>query len=199
MPAPPAGSRASPPTGFTAIHGIAIAAALASAAGVGFVSFLVSYAVENDISEASAGLLLGAVSLASAASRVVLGAVLDRSRADALMPLALMLAVSVAGYALLMADQPALIVLAALVAGSLGWAWPGGLNLAVVQRSPGAPAWAVGVMMTGLFAGAVAGPLLVGVLADHGHFDGAWIACGALAAAAAATLALTRQTESKPT
>ena len=149
---------------------------------MGFVSFLVSYSVENDISEAAAGLLLGGVSLASAASRIVLGSVLDRSRADALMPLALMLAVSVGGYLLLMADQPALIVVAALVAGSLGWAWPGGLNLAVVQRSPEAPAWAVGVMMTGLFGGAVAGPLLVGVLADHGHFDGAWLLCGALRA-----------------
>ncbi len=120
---------------------------------------------------------------------------LDRSRADALMPLALMLAVSVGGYLLLMADQPALIVVAALAAGSLGWAWPGGLNLAVVQRSPGAPAWAVGVMMTGLFAGAVAGPLLVGVLADHGHFDGAWLLCAALALGAAAALAVTRHRE----
>ncbi|HEX5909013.1 MAG TPA: MFS transporter [Thermoleophilaceae bacterium] len=193
--APAPGSRAKPPRGFTAIHGIAIAAALASAAGVGFVSFLVSYSVENDISEAAAGLLLGGVSLASAMSRIVLGSVLDRSRADALMPLALMLAVSVGGYLLLMADQPALIVVAALVAGSLGWAWPGGLNLAVVQRSPDAPAWAVGVMMTGLFAGAVAGPLLVGVLADHGHFDSAWLLCGAFALGAAATLAVTRRRE----
>jgi hypothetical protein len=54
-------------------------------------------------------------------------------------------------------------------------------------------------MMTGLFAGAVAGPLLVGLLADHGHFDTAWIACAALALGAAAVLAVTRQTESKPT
>ena len=197
--APPPGARAAPPRGFTAIHGIAIAAALASAAGVGFVSFLVTYSVENDISEAAAGLLLGGVSLASAAARIVLGTILDRSGKDALMPLALMLAVSVGGYLLLMADQPALIVVAALLAGSLGWAWPGGLNLAVVQRSPDAPAWAVGVMMSGLFAGAVAGPLLVGLLADHGHFDSAWLACAGLALGAAITLALTRQTESKPT
>lgn len=195
VPAPPPGSRASRPPGFTAIHGIAVAAALASAAGVGFVSFLVSYAVENDIAEAGAGLLLGGVSLASALSRIALGFVLDRRRADALLPLAAMLAVSAGGYLLLMADQPALIVVAALLAGSLGWAWPGGLNLAVVQRSPQAPAWAVGVMMTGLFAGAVAGPLLVGLLADHGHFDSAWIACGALALAAAAVLAVTRRRE----
>ncbi len=201
--APPPSARVGRRRGFTPIHGIAVAAALASAAGVGFVSFLVSYSVDNDISEAAAGLLLGGVSLASALSRIVLGAALDRSRVDALAPLALMLALSVGGYLLLMADQPALIVVAALLAGSLGWAWPGGLNLAVVQRSPDAPAWAVGVMMTGLFTGAVVGPLVVGLLADHGHFDSAWVVCAALALGAAATLALTRrveaQTESKPT
>ena len=50
-------------------------------------------------------------------------------------------------------------------------------------------------MMTGLFAGAVAGPLLVGVLADHGHFDSAWLLCAALALGAAATLAVTRRRE----
>ena len=88
VPAPPPGTRAAKPDGFTAIHGIAVAAALASAAGVGMVSFLVSYSVENGIGETAAGLLLGAVSLTAAASRIGLGSLLDRSGGDALMPLA---------------------------------------------------------------------------------------------------------------
>ena len=73
-------------------------------------------------------------------------------------PVAAMLAASVLGYLLLTVGEPAAITAAALLAGTLGWAWPGVLNLAVVQRSPEAPAWAVGVMMTGLFAGAITGP-----------------------------------------
>jgi hypothetical protein len=100
-----------------------------------------------------------------------------------------MLLASVAGYLLLTAGEPGVIAAAALCVGSLGWAWPGGLNLAVVQRSPEAPAWAVGVMMTGLFVGAVGGPLLTGFLAEHDQFALAWIACAALAALAAATVA----------
>jgi predicted MFS family arabinose efflux permease len=80
-----------------------------------------------------------------------------------------------------------------LIAGSVGWAWPGALTLAVVQRSPEAPAWAVGVMMSGLFAGAVAGPLLVGLLAEHGAFGAAWVMCGGFALLAAVTIALTRR------
>ena len=138
MPAPPPGTRAAA-DGFTSIHGIAVAAALASAAGVGFVSFLVSYSVDNGISETAAGLLLGGVSLAAAASRIGLGTLLDRSGVDALAPLALMLAASVVGYLVLAQGAPGVIVVAALVAAGLGWSWPGGPNLAVVRRSPEAP------------------------------------------------------------
>ena len=195
VPAPPPGTRAAKPEGFTTIHGIAVAAALASAAGVGLVSFLVSYSVDNGISETAAGLLLGAVSLTAAASRIGLGSLLDRSGGDALVPLAWMLAASAAGFVALAQGSPAVIVAAALLAAGLGWSWPGGLNLAVVRRSPEAPAWAVGVMLTGLFVGAVCGPLAVGVLADHDHFTGAWLLCGALALASAATLAVTRRRE----
>jgi predicted MFS family arabinose efflux permease len=104
-----------------------------------------------------------------------------------------MLLASLTGYALLIVGQTALIVVGALLIGILGWSWPGALTLAVVQRTPSTPAWAVGVLMAGLFGGAMGGPLLVGLLAQHGSFDAAWIACGALAAAAAATVAATRR------
>ena len=195
--APPPGSRATPPRGLTSVHAIALAAVLASAAGVGFVSFLVSYSVDSGMSETAAGLLLGGVSLVAALSRLGLGVVFDRRRLDPLMPVAAMLAASVGGYLLLIAGEPAAIVLAALLAGSLGWAWPGGLNLAVVQRSPDNPAWAVGVMLSGLFTGAVAGPLLVGLLAEHGEYSWAWVLCATLALMAGLTLALTRRADDR--
>jgi MFS family permease len=178
--------------GFGQVHALGVAAVLASAAGVGFVSFLVTYAVENGMSESAAGLLLAGVSLAATSSRIVLGLFADRAGQEPLRPVAAMLLVSVIGYLLLTANEPGVIAFAALLVGTLGWAWPGGLNLAVVQRSPGAPAWAVGVMMTGLFVGAVGGPLMTGFLAQHGRFALAWIACAALALLAAATVAAVR-------
>jgi MFS family permease len=183
------------PRGLSSVHALAVAAVLASAAGVGFVSFLVTYAVDNGMSEGVAGLLLAAVSLAATISRIVLGLFADRAGQEPLRPVAAMLAASVAGYLMLTAGEPGVIVAAALVAGALGWAWPGGLNLAVVQRSPDAPAWAVGVMMTGLFVGAIVGPLLTGVLADDGLFTVAWIACAGLALLAAATIVATLRRE----
>ena len=82
--------------------------------------------------------------------------------------------------------------MAALLAGGLGWSWPGALTLAVVERRPDAPAWAVGVMMTGLFVGAVVGPLVVGLLAEHDLFAAGWIACAAFALLAALTVAAVR-------
>ncbi|HZN88594.1 MAG TPA: MFS transporter [Thermoleophilaceae bacterium] len=183
------------PHGFSSVHALGLAAVLASAAGVGFVSFLVTYAVDSGMREASAGLLLAGVSLMATASRVGLGELSDRGRQEPLRPVATMLAASVAGYLLLTVGEPAVIVVAALLAGGLGWAWPGGLNLAVVQRSPEAPAWAVGVLMTGLFVGAVGGPLVLGVLAQHDLFTLAWIACGTLALLAAATITATMRRE----
>ncbi len=183
------------PQSATSIRALALAAVLASAAGVGFIAFLVTYSVDQGIGEGAAGLLLGAVSLAATISRVGLGVIADRSRGDPLRLTAMTLAGSVAGYLLLIAGEPAVIVLAALIVGSIGWSWPGTLTLAVVFRRPDAPAWAVGVMMSGLFAGAAGGPLLVGLLAEHDHFAAAWSLCAGLALAAAATIALTRRFE----
>jgi MFS family permease len=188
----PAGRR---PEGFSSVHALGLAAVLASAAGVGFVSFLVTYAVDSGMSETAAGVLLAGVSLVATFSRIIFGVVADRAGQEPLRPVAVMLMLSAPGFLLLTAGEPALIVAAALAAGGLGWAWPGGLTLAVVQRSPEAPAWAVGVMMTGLFVGAICGPLLTGFLAEHDRFTLAWIACATLALMAATTIALTLRHE----
>ena len=182
--------------GLGVVHVLGLVAFLASAAGVGFISFLVTYSVDNGIDEGAAGLLLAAVSLCAATARIVLGLRADRGGQEALRPLAAMFLISTLGYGLLIAGEPAAIVVAALLAGSFGWAWPGALNLAVVQRSPGAPAWAVGVMMTGLFAGAIAGPVAIGVLADHDLWTPAWLMCAVFALLAAATVVAVRRHES---
>ena len=94
---------------------------------------------------------------------------------------------------LLILGEPAVIVLAALLVGGFGWAWPGGLNLAVVQRSPEAPAWAVGVMMTGLFTGAVAGPLASGCSPSTTPSPPPWLLCAGLAVLSAVTVLATRR------
>jgi MFS family permease len=184
--APSAAAR--PPRGFTSVHALGVAAVLASAAGVGFVSFLVTYSVDSGMSEGAAGVLLAGVSLMAVTSRIVLGHRADRGTQEPLRPVAAMLVLSAPAFLLLTAGEPGIIAVAALLAGGLAWAWPGGLTLAVVQRAPEAPAWAVGVLMTGLFVGAVTGPLLTGFLGEHDLFALAWVACACLAVLAAATI-----------
>jgi MFS family permease len=188
IPRPAPAERGRPPKGLNVVHAIGLTAFLASAASVGFISFIVSYADENGIDEGAAGILLAVVSACAAVCRIVLGALADRGGQRALRPVPAMFLVSAGAYLLLIAGEPALIVVAALLAGSFGWAWPGALNLAVVQMSPQAPAWAVSVMLAGLFGGAVVGPLVIGLLGDHGHFAAAWILCAGLAVLAAATV-----------
>jgi predicted MFS family arabinose efflux permease len=191
---PPGGARAGTRgRGPASVYLLAVVAGLASAAGVGLVAFLVLYAVHSGLSEGQAGLLLGAMSLGATVSRIALGALADRPGQEPLRPVAAMLIVSVAGYLLLIPGRPGAIVVGTLLAGSVGWAWPGALTLAVVERSRDAPAWAVGVMMAGLFAGAVGGPLVVGLLADHGAFAAAWAVCAAFALLAAATVVAVRR------
>jgi MFS family permease len=187
----PAAARA--PRRLGAVHALGLAAVLASAAGVGLVSFIVIFAVDSGLSEGAAGLLLAGLSFVAMLSRIALGLVADRPGLDPLKPVTAMLVVSTVGYLTLTAATPAPVVAGALLAGALGWSWPGALQLSVVQRSPDTPAWAVGVLMAGLFAGAVVGPLVVGVLAGVGWFAGGWIACALFAFGAAAVVAATRR------
>jgi MFS family permease len=189
--------RMRPRRGLSSVHALALTAALASAAAMGLVSFLVLYGVDSGLSESAAGALLAGMSVVAVLSRVVLGAAVDRAAGDPMRTVAVMLAVSAGGHLLLLGGGPVPVVTGALVVGSAGWAWPAALTLAVVRRAPDTPARAVGVMMTGLFLGAVGGPLLVGLLAEAGSFTAAWIATATLAVLAAATLLVTGRLEAR--
>jgi MFS family permease len=175
--------------GLTPVHALAITAALASCATTGLVSFLVLYGIDTGMSETAAGVVLAVMSVGAVLSRVAVGAVADRTGRDPERTVAVMLAVSAAGYLLLLVGEPAAVVAAALLVGSVGWAWPAALTVAVVRRAPEAPAWAVGVLMSGLFLGAIAGPLLVGLLVETGgSYVPAWLATAVLAMLAGATV-----------
>jgi MFS family permease len=190
-PAPEALAASRRRRGLTPVHALAITATLASAATMGLVSFLVLYGVDSGMSESAAGAVLAAMSVAAVLSRVAAGMAADRTGRDPERMVAAMLAASAAGYLVLLAGEPAAVVAGAVVVGSVGWAWPAALTLAAVRRAPDAPAWAVGVMMSGLFLGAIAGPLLVGLLVEGGSFVAAWLATATLAVLAAATMAVT--------
>ena len=119
------GSREARPRRIGSIRALAVAAALASAAGVGFVAFLVTYAIDQGIGEGAAGLLLGAVSLTATISRVGFGLVADHSDEDPLRLTALILGGSTIGYPAADRRRAGADRRGRPAVGSIGWSWPG--------------------------------------------------------------------------
>jgi MFS family permease len=187
-PAPPLGGRE-----LAGVRLLALAAALANAAAGGMVAFLVLFAVEAGLSPAAGGLLLAGTSLAAALARIAFGAAADRRSGDPLTPVVRLLCVGAVGYVVLASSVPAGVVAGALVAGGIGWGWAGLMTLAVVRERQSNPGGAVGIAMTGIYAGAGGGPLLIGLLAGTTSFTTAWLAAAALALGAARTVTLARR------
>jgi predicted MFS family arabinose efflux permease len=78
-----------------------------------------------------------------------------------------------------------------LVANAFGWGWPGLLHLAVARLFPTATAAASGVTQTGVSAGLLLGPLLLGLVIGAWGWSAAWsITAAAAVASAALTLAV---------
>ncbi len=103
-----------------------------------------------------------------------------------------MLVVGAGGFLLVLTGEPALIAGGAVIAGGLAWGWPGLLTLASVLQHPATPAWAVGTMMSGIYLGALSGPLVLGLVAEHAGFTAMWVVCATLSLLAAATVSSAR-------
>jgi MFS family permease len=168
------------------VHTIALSAALASAAGIGMRSFLVVFAVSIGFGSSAAGLLLAATGLVAIVSRIGFGVLGDRRPGRPLYRAAALMVVCAFGFVLMALGGDVPVVVGALLAGGVGWGWQSPVSLAVVSQNRDATAAAVGVQMSGFFAGALVGPLVLGVFAEAGSYTGAWVLCIGLASAAAA-------------
>lgn len=174
---------------------MATSSGLASAAGLGMRSFLVVFAVSAGFSSSFAGLLLAGSGLIAIGSRIGAGILGDRRPGNSLHRAAALMGLSGLGYVLMATGGQAWIIAGAFLAGGIGWGWNAPLSLAVVTQNREAPAAAIGIQMTGFFVGAMIGPLVVGLFAEHGSYTAAWIVCAVWAAAAAGTLLVIRGSE----
>lgn len=157
-----------------AMAGLVVTAAFGAAAAGTIGSFLVRSGVEAGLDEGPAGLLLTGGSAFGIAVRLGAGRRADRRGRRHLPVVSAMLAGGVVGYALLAVGASWSHVVAVPFAFGLGWAWPGLFNLAVVRNNPDAPARSTGITQTGIYAGAVLGPVAFGVVADRWGFGPAW-------------------------
>ena len=164
-------------------------ATLASSAVFGAASFFVVNSDSAGISEDSAGLVLSAASAGVIAARILLGVMADRGRTGDIGTVAVLLAASAAGYALMATDTAWLYVLGGQVAFILGWSWPALMVVALVRMNPHAPGLATSFAIGGLNLGAVLGPGAFGAISDAASSSTA-LAVAAVWAVAASALSL---------
>ena len=168
--------------------GIGFGAAAAGTLG----AFLVNAAVDAGIAEGPAGLLVSGGSAVGIAMRLLAGRRADRREGGHLRVVSLMLVAGSVAYVLYATEQPWLLVLATPLAFGAGWGWPGLFNLAIVRAHPTAAAAASGVTQTGTYFGAVAGPVVFGIVVERSSYRAAWLLAAAFALAGAATIAAGR-------
>lgn len=150
----------------------------AAAAG-SITTFLVTGAEASGIDPGTAGWLLSIGSGLGIASRLRQGHLADLGRIVPVERMAWMLLGGGIGTLVFALHRPATYLLALAPAFALGWAWPGLSNLSVIRRNPSAPAAATGISQTGIYLGALGGPLVMGFVADR-SFPLLWTVVAAL-------------------
>ena len=186
----PAGRRVDVPMGPLVV--LAAAVGFAAAANGTLATFVVSAGVDAGLGESAAGLVLTLGSAAGITMRLVVGARADRRGGRHLPVVSFLLAGGAIGYLLLAPGTVPTHLLGALVAFGSGWAWPGLFNLAVVRLNPSAPAAATGITQTGVYVGALTGPILFGIVVDAAGYGLAWLLAALASGLAAAGVAYGR-------
>lgn len=172
---------------------IAVSITLASAAANSLGTFLAGWAHQAGLTVAEAGLLLAAGSVCSIVVRVIVGHRADRRHGANLPRVAAMMAVGAAGLTAVSFPSLPPVLLGALAAFAVGWAWPGLLLFAVARLGRDTPALASGVVQAGAFVGGALGPALFGVTAGGLGYPVAWrLAAGCFLAAAVLALVARR-------
>jgi MFS family permease len=178
-------------TAALVVIGAAVALGAGSAGSLG--TFIVDSAVSRGVAPGLAGLTLTLGSIACLAARVGGGWLVDRRGAHGdVTTVAVLLVVGSGGLALLAVPGPAALAAGVLLGFGFGWAFPGLVNVAVVQLNPRAPAAATSITQTGVYAGGCAGPLAFGTTAAAHGYPAAWLGAAVAMLVAAGLILLGR-------
>ncbi len=181
-------------TPFRLLVLLAVAVGLGTGGGDTLGAFVVSFAVEQGVTEESAGLLLAIGSACGLASRVIGGWLIDRRQHADLTAVAAMIGIGMGGIILLNNGGMIGLFIGALIAFTSAWGWAGLFTFAIVKDNPDAPATASGITQVGKYLGAALGPPIFGTIADRVSFTAAWwFTAAALLSAAALILYVRNQ------
>lgn len=172
---------------------LAIGGGFASAANGSLATFLVSAGVDAGLSESASGVVLMGGSVMGISMRLLAGSRADRRGGRHLPVVSALLTGGAIGYLLLAPGDVATHLAGATIAFGSGWAWPGLFNLAVVRLNPSAPGAATGITQTGVYVGALAGPILFGLVVDTWGYGLAWSLAAASSVGSAIGIAFGRR------
>lgn len=172
---------------------LAIAVGFAAASNGTLATFTVTAGVEAGLGEAAAGYVLMGGAAIGISMRLLAGRRADRRGQRHLPVVSMLLAGGAVGYLLLAPGRVFTHLAGAAVAFGAGWAWPGLFNLAVVRLNPGAPAAATGITQTGVYVGALTGPILFGFAVDAVGYEAAWIGAAVSSLGAAVGMVIGRR------
>lgn len=158
------------------LRALALAVAFGAASANALAAFLVEYAVSIGVPVGRAGVLLATASALGLVARIVIGRIADLHPSADLIAVAGLLTAGTVAFAALPAagSGSALLWAGAAVGFAGGWGWPGLFTFIVARQNSTEPATATGVTQTGIFAGAVAGPLLFGLAVSASSYQLAW-------------------------
>ncbi|BCB88596.1 hypothetical protein Psuf_059090 [Phytohabitans suffuscus] len=173
---------------FRPLIWLAATFAFGSVAVVSVTTFLVLAAVDQGMTEGTAGVLFAVSSVVGIVGRLLFGRLADRTDRDLLLVLALLQVLGAGVFVLLALVDSAWYFLAAPLAFAVGLGWPGVLMLATVRAYPAGPAAATSVVNIGAYLGSIGGPIGFGLIAVNWGFAAGWayVVASLLVAAAAA-------------
>lgn len=156
--------------------------AAGSAAGNGMAAYTVESLLAYGVAPGTAGMVLVAGSVAGLLARALAGRAADIDRVDEVKLIAVMLVFGACGFLMMATGIHGVLTVGGVILGfGGGWGWAGVFNLTVIRRNTAAPGVATGIATTGVFAGAVAGPLLFGLAAEAWSFNMAWVGAAGFA------------------
>lgn len=177
-----------------ALVALACAAAFGAAATISLGGFLVVYAVAAGFTPVEAGQILALASVTCLVGRLISGVVIDRRGRGKLQLVAVMMLAGCLGHTLLAIRGPGwTVVVGAVMAFGLGWAWNGVFAFAVVFHHSEYPGTATGVIQTAMGVGGTIGPLLFGLGVDTYGYGPAWTGTALALAASAACVLISRR------
>lgn len=167
--------------------GAGLASFLAALAAGGLAALIVDWAVVSGRSASGAGVALAVASLLSGLMRLLSGWWAEVHRGHFAATSAMLLLGS-AGYLLLPFVRSEIgLVVALMLALSVGWGWDGLVLFGVLSRANTTVARATGLVIAGLALGTGVGPVVLSAIAgsDGANYDLAWAVAGALSVSAA--------------